>query len=77
MISAAIVGGTGYTGEIKKGILPKDYPDLDTRRAQINIVQGGDCLLPGFSAQASKKAEDFLIESLKNKSTDSINKNKR
>ncbi|WP_036155772.1 NAD(P)/FAD-dependent oxidoreductase [Maribacter forsetii] len=67
LMNFVIVGGgptgvelAGALAEIKKGILPKDYPDLDTRRAQINIVQGGDCLLPGFSAQASKKAEDFL-----------------
>jgi len=67
LMNFVIVGGgptgvelSGALAEIKKGILPKDYPDLDTRRAQINLVQGGDCLLPGFSAQASKKAEDFL-----------------
>ncbi|WP_089262902.1 MULTISPECIES: NAD(P)/FAD-dependent oxidoreductase [Maribacter] len=69
LMNFVIVGGgptgvelAGALAEIKKGILPKDYPDLDTRRAQINIVQGGDCLLPGFSSQASKKAEDFLEE---------------
>ena len=69
LMNFVIVGGgptgvelSGALAEIKKGILPKDYPDLDTRRAQINIVQGGDCLLPGFSVQASKKAEEFLEE---------------
>jgi NADH dehydrogenase len=69
LMNFVIVGGgptgvelSGALAEIKKGILPKDYPDLDTRRAQINIVQGDDCLLPGFSTQASKKAEDFLEE---------------
>ncbi|MDO1511754.1 NAD(P)/FAD-dependent oxidoreductase [Maribacter confluentis] len=69
LMNFVIVGGgptgvelAGALAEIKKGILPKDYPDLDTRRAQINIIQGGDCLLPGFSIQASKKAEDFLEE---------------
>lgn len=67
LMNFVIVGGgptgvelAGALAEIKKGILPKDYPDLDTRRAQINIVQGGDQLLTGFSAQASKKAEEFL-----------------
>ena len=67
LMNFVVVGGgptgvelAGALAEMKKEILPKDYPDLDTRRAQINIVQGGDCLLPGFSAQASKKAEDFL-----------------
>ena len=67
LMNFVIVGGgptgvelAGALAEIKKGILPKDYPDLDTRRAQINLVQGGDRLLPAMSAIASKKAEDFL-----------------
>ncbi|TLP81661.1 NAD(P)/FAD-dependent oxidoreductase [Maribacter sp. ACAM166] len=67
LMNFVIVGGgptgvelAGALAEIKKGVLPKDYPDLDTRRAQINILQGGDRLLDGFSDQASKKAEDFL-----------------
>jgi len=62
-----IVGGgptgvelAGALAEIKKGILPKDYPDLDTRRAQINLVQAGDRLLPAMSEVASRKAEQFL-----------------
>ncbi|AKA34031.1 NAD(P)/FAD-dependent oxidoreductase [Flagellimonas lutaonensis] len=67
LMNFVIVGGgptgvelAGALAEIKKGILPKDYPDLDTRRAQINLVQGGDRLLPAMSEIASKKAEDFL-----------------
>lgn len=67
LMNFVIVGGgptgvelAGALAEIKKGILPKDYPDLDTRRAQINLVQGGDRLLPAMSEVASKKAEDFL-----------------
>jgi len=63
-----VIVGAGPTGvelagalaEIKKGILPKDYPDLDTRRAQINLVQSGNRVLNEMSEKASKKAEDFL-----------------
>ncbi|NJB34991.1 NAD(P)/FAD-dependent oxidoreductase [Croceivirga sp. JEA036] len=69
LMNFVIVGGgptgvelAGALAEIKKGILPKDYPDLDTRRAQINLVQSGDRLLPAMSEIASKKAEDFLEE---------------
>lgn len=51
---------SGALAEIKKGILPKDYPDLDTRAVQINIIQSSDCILKGMSAKASQKAEDFL-----------------
>lgn len=67
LMNFVIVGGgptgvelAGALAEIKKGILPKDYPDLDTRRAQINLVQGGDRILPAMSKIASKKAEQFL-----------------
>ncbi|PKQ44110.1 NAD(P)/FAD-dependent oxidoreductase [Confluentibacter flavum] len=67
LMNFVIVGGgptgvelAGALAEIKKGILPKDYPDLDTRLAQINIIQSSDCILKGMSDQASQKAEDFL-----------------
>jgi len=67
LMNFVIVGGgptgvelAGALAEIKKGILPKDYPDLDTRRAQINLVQSGDRILPAMSRQASEKAEKFL-----------------
>ncbi|MEP5338258.1 MAG: NAD(P)/FAD-dependent oxidoreductase [Algibacter sp.] len=69
LMNFVIVGGgptgvelAGALAEIKKGILPKDYPDLDTRLAQINIVQSSGCLLKGMSDNASAKAEDFLEE---------------
>ncbi len=67
LMNFVIVGGgptgvelAGALAEIKKGILPKDYPDLDTRRAQINLVQSGDRILKEMSSKASEKAEDFL-----------------
>ncbi|MFD0797074.1 NAD(P)/FAD-dependent oxidoreductase [Maribacter chungangensis] len=67
LMNFVIVGGgptgvelAGALAEIKKGILPKDYPDLDTRRATINLIQSGDRILNAMSGQASKKAEDFL-----------------
>ena len=67
LMNFVIVGGgptgvelAGALAEIKKGILPKDYPDLDTRSVQINVIQSSDCILKGMSAKASQKAEDFL-----------------
>ena len=67
LMNFVIVGGgptgvelAGALAEIKKGILPKDYPDLDTRLAQIHVLQSGDCILNGMSEKASEKAEDFL-----------------
>ncbi len=67
LMNFVIVGGgptgvelAGALAEIKKGILPKDYPDLDTRRVQINLVQSSDRILKEMSEKASEKAEDFL-----------------
>lgn len=67
LMNFVIVGGgptgvelAGALAEIKKGILPKDYPDLDTRRVQINLIQSGDRILKEMSEKASKKAEEFL-----------------
>jgi NADH dehydrogenase len=67
LMNFVIVGGgptgvelSGALAEMKKGILPKDYPDLDIRQMQINIIQGSNKLLDAMSDQASKKAEEFL-----------------
>lgn len=67
LMNFVIVGGgptgvelAGALAEIKKGILPKDYPDLDTRRVQIHLIQSGDRILKEMSEKASLKAEDFL-----------------
>ena len=69
LMNFVIVGGgptgvelAGALAEMKKGILPKDYPDLDIRKMQINLIQSSGELLKGMSAQASEKAEDFLIK---------------
>ncbi|MGB5553267.1 MAG: NAD(P)/FAD-dependent oxidoreductase, partial [Flavobacteriaceae bacterium] len=67
LMNFVIVGGgptgvelAGALAEIKKGILPKDYPDLDTRRVQINLVQSSDRILKEMSEKASIKSEEFL-----------------
>lgn len=67
LMNFVIVGGgptgvelAGALAEIKKGILPKDYPDLDIRQMQINLVQGSDRLLDAMCKRSSEKAEEFL-----------------
>lgn len=62
-----IVGGgptgvelAGAFAELKKHILPKDYPDLDIRRMQIHVVEAGDRLLGPMSDKASKNALKYL-----------------
>ena len=69
LMNFVIVGGgptgvelAGALAEMKKGILPKDYPDLDIRQMKINLIQSSGELLKGMSDKASEKAEDFLIK---------------
>ena len=67
LMNFVIVGGgptgvelAGALAEMKKDIFQKDYPDLDIRQMEINIIEGSSNLLDAMSAQSSKKAEDFL-----------------
>lgn len=68
LINFVLVGGgptgvelAGALAEMKKAILPKDYPDLDVRKMQINLIQASDRLLDTMSEKSSKSAEDFLV----------------
>ena len=67
LMSFVIVGGgptgvelAGALAELKKQILPKDYPDLDIRKMQIHLVEAADRLLANMSSAASEKTEKFL-----------------
>ena len=63
-----VIVGAGPTGvelagalaEMKKAVLPKDYPDLDISMMEINLVQGADRVLDAMSKKSSKAAEKFL-----------------
>lgn len=50
----------GALGEMKKFVLPKDYPQLDFSELKIILLEGQDRLLPGMSQEASSKAKVFL-----------------
>lgn len=50
----------GALAELKNHVLPHDYPELDIRRMQINLIEGGPRLLGAMSEQASEKSESFL-----------------
>ena len=67
LMSFVIVGGgptgvelAGALAELKKQVLPSDYPDLDIRRMQIHIVEAADRLLAAMSETSSDKTEKFL-----------------
>lgn len=63
-----VIVGAGPTGvelagalaEMKKHVLPKDYPDLDIRQMEINVIQGGSKVLDAMSAKSSQRAQEFL-----------------
>lgn len=69
LINFVLVGGgptgvelAGALAEMKKAILPKDYPDLDINKMQINLIQSGDRILDSMSEKSSEAAENFLKE---------------
>ena len=62
-----IVGGgptgvelAGAFAELKKHVLPNDYPDLDIRRMQIHVIEAGPNLLGPMSKKASENALKYL-----------------
>lgn len=68
LMNFVLVGGgptgvelAGALAEMKKAILPKDYPDLDVRKMEINLIQSSDRILNTMSEHASEKAEKFLM----------------
>lgn len=67
LMNIVIVGGgptgvelAGAFGELKKHVLPNDYPDLDIRRMNVHLIQAADKLLPTMSQNASDKAAKYL-----------------
>ncbi len=69
LMNFVIVGGgptgvetAGALAELKMHVLPNDYPDLDLRRMQINMVESSDRVLNSMSVQASEMSDKFLKE---------------
>jgi NADH:ubiquinone reductase (H+-translocating) len=67
LLNICVVGGgptgvevAGAIAEMKKFVLPKDYPDLNFDVMQISLIEGSDALLGGMSQHASEKALFYL-----------------
>ncbi|MDP4204059.1 MAG: NAD(P)/FAD-dependent oxidoreductase [Bacteroidota bacterium] len=69
LLNFVIVGGgatgvelAGALAEMRKFVLPKDYPDFKVQRMRIYLVDGLPRLLNAFSEKASKEAFDHLTD---------------
>jgi NADH dehydrogenase len=64
-----IVGGgptgvelAGALAEMKKNILPKDYPDKDFQKLTVYLIEGSSNVLKPMSSESQKKALLYLLE---------------
>ncbi|GHA74411.1 NAD(P)/FAD-dependent oxidoreductase [Pontibacter akesuensis] len=69
LMNFVIVGGgptgvelAGALAEMKRHVLPTDYPGLDFNQMNIILVEGMDRVLPPMSAEASEKTHKYLKE---------------
>ncbi len=67
LMNFAIAGGgptgvelAGALSELRKKVLPKDYPELDFSQMRIMILDPGDKVLASMSEKASKHAREYL-----------------
>ncbi len=67
LLSIVIVGGgptgvelAGSIAEMRRYVLPKDYPELDFSRMKIYLYEAGPRLLSGMSEKSGDKALEFL-----------------
>jgi len=67
MMNIVVVGGgptgvevSGALAEMKKQILPKDFPELDFNYMQVSLIEASPKLLNVMSANASQKAKQYL-----------------
>jgi NADH dehydrogenase len=67
LLSIVIVGGgptgvelAGSIAEMRRYVLPKDYPELDFSKMKILLFEAGSRLLNGMSDNAGVKALEFL-----------------
>jgi len=67
LLTIVLVGGgptgvetAGALAELRKHVLPKDYPALDFREMEIHLVEGLPRLLPAMSEKAGARAKKDL-----------------
>ena len=67
LLKYVVVGGgptgvetSGALAELKRHVLPNDYPELDLRQMEIHLIEAGDQLLAGMSEKSSQDALEAL-----------------
>ncbi|KAA6321885.1 NADH dehydrogenase, partial [termite gut metagenome] len=67
LLNIVIVGGgatgveiAGALSEMKRFVLPKDYPEMDKSELQIYLIEAVDRLLPGMDKHSSVNVEKYL-----------------
>lgn len=67
VLSFLVVGGgpsgveiAGALGEMKRDVLPREYPELNPDDVSITLVEGNDRLLAAMSEKSSEKAVEYL-----------------
>jgi len=63
-----VIAGGGPTGvelsgaiiEMKKNILPRDYPDMDFSRLNVFLLEGGPATLGPMSKESQQKSQEYL-----------------
>ena len=67
VLNIAVVGGgpagielAGALAEMKRYVIPKDFPDLDISKLSINLYQSPSRLLCSMSVEASQKSLEYL-----------------
>lgn len=69
LLSFLVIGGgpagveiAGSLGEMKRDVLPREYPELDPDDMSVTLVEGADRLLSAFDAKLSQKAYVYLSQ---------------
>ncbi|MEZ5041991.1 MAG: NAD(P)/FAD-dependent oxidoreductase [Saprospiraceae bacterium] len=67
LMNIVVVGGgptgvelAGAIAEMRKFILPKDYPELDFSKMEVSLLEAGPKVLNGYSEVSSSKAKVYL-----------------
>ncbi len=67
LLNIVVVGGgptgvevSGALAEMKKNILPKDYPELDFKKMNIYLIESGPKTLGSMSEESSAKSKEYL-----------------